>query len=42
MMSHLKRKRTRLLDQIKHWFMVGIILLVIFSMLIVEISYIFM
>lgn len=41
-MSHLKRKRTRLLDRIKRWFMVGIILLLIFSILMVEISYIFM
>jgi hypothetical protein len=41
-MSHLKRKHTRPLDRIKRWFMVGIILLVIFSILMVEISYIFM
>lgn len=40
-MSH-KRNRTRRADRIKRWFMVGVILLVIFSMLMVEISYIFM
>lgn len=41
-MSTIKRKRTRPMDRLKRWLMVGIILLVIFSMLMVEISYIFM
>lgn len=41
-MSNLKSNRTRPIDRIKRWFMVGVILLVIFSMLMVEISYIFM
>lgn len=41
-MSKSKRNRTRPADQIKRWFMIGVILLVIFSMLMVEISYIFM
>jgi|GEM_PF-3762240 len=41
-MSNIKRKRIRPIDRIKRWFLVGIILLVIFSMLMVEISYIFM
>lgn len=41
-MTTKKRQRTRRADQIKRWFLVVIILLVIVSMLIADLSYIFM
>jgi hypothetical protein len=41
-MTTKKRQRTRRVDQIKRWFLAVTILLVIVSMLIADLSYIFM
>jgi hypothetical protein len=41
-MTAKKRQRTRRVDQIKRWFLAVTILLVIVSMLIADLSYIFM
>lgn len=42
MTSLKKHQRARRMDQIKRWFLAVIILLVIVSMLIADLSYIFM
>ena len=41
-MNIKKRKRTPPMDQVKRWVLVVIILLVIISMLLADLSYIFM
>lgn len=41
-MTAKKRQRTRRVDQIKRWLLVVIIFLVIVSMLIADLSYLFM